>query len=372
MTCCNLKPFLWDVPLALALMSLYWLSLVFITVPSLDDGKYCVTGGYDRTVRLWNPARIDPAAASKKKKKHTLPHDGAEPQAPVERIEELPRAFCIQTYDNASYPVSAVAVYRDTNLCIAADKNCWIVDMVTKQTVRKLSGSRFHAGRVNAVDAGSDLYATASYDSTVMLWDAKNRGGAAPIQVLKDAKDSVTAVQIVPDSGTIRSASVDGCVRTYDARYGRLIADQLPSPITGMAGTHDGQFVAASCLDGCIRLLEVEDRPGPSAPAPGQPPAALVNTYEGSHAAGQYGLGCCVLSNDSYVVSGSQDGRAAVYDLVRGDCVQRLAGIHRRSRPVCAVAAHPIRQHQRSAAVVTAGYDGNAIVWCDDGASYFS
>lgn len=25
------------------------------------DGKYCITGANDRTVRLWNPTRIDPA-----------------------------------------------------------------------------------------------------------------------------------------------------------------------------------------------------------------------------------------------------------------------------------------------------------------------
>jgi mitogen-activated protein kinase organizer 1 len=281
---------------------------------------------------------------------------------PAEKAEDLPRAFCIQTYDNASYPVSAVATYKDTTLCFAGDKSCWIVDMITKQTLRKYSGSQFHTGRVNAVDAGSDLYVTGSYDSTVMIWDAKNRGPSTPIQVLKDAKDSITAVQIAPDSCVIRSASVDGCLRTYDIRYGRITVDQLSSPITGIAGTHDGQFMAASCLDGCIRLLEVDN--GQQQNQPGQ--QALVNTYEGSHVAGQYGLGCCVLSDDSYIVSGSQDGRAAIYDLVRGECVGRLGRTDLHSgRPVCSVAA------QNSNVVLTAGYDGNAIVWCPDSAKHF-
>jgi mitogen-activated protein kinase organizer 1 len=242
--------------------------------------------------------------------------------------------------------------------------------MVTKQTLRKYSGSLFHTGRVNALSVGSDLYATGSYDSTVMIWDAKNRGPSAPIQVLKDAKDSVTAVQIDPDSCLIRSASVDGCLRTYDVRHGRMTVDQLSSPITGIAGTRDGQYVAASCLDGCIRLLEVDNGQQQNQPGDQQ---ALVNTYEGSHAAGQYGLGCCVLPSDAYVVSGSEDGRAAVYDLVRGDCVGHLDGnrLHG-GRPVCAVEAHPLRQHKNSNVVLTAGYDGNAIVWSPDGANYFS
>ena len=29
------------------------------------DGNYCVSGGHDRTVRLWNPFRLDPGYLSK-------------------------------------------------------------------------------------------------------------------------------------------------------------------------------------------------------------------------------------------------------------------------------------------------------------------
>lgn len=215
-----------------------------------DDGKYCLTGGYDRTVKLWNPSRRDPVDTADNL--WASAEDGNDVH-----VDRLPRAFCVQTYDNASYPVSCVAPTSDgTQLCIAADRNLWIVDLITKQTLRKYSGQ--HLGRINSVATGSDLYVTGSYDAKVMVWDAKNRGASTPIQVLPDAKDSVTSVLIVPDAATIRTASVDGCVRTYDIRYGRVTIDQVPSPITGMAMTRDEQFVALSCLDGRIRLVEAD------------------------------------------------------------------------------------------------------------------
>jgi mitogen-activated protein kinase organizer 1 len=306
-----------------------------------------LTGGYDRTVKLWNPSRRDPADSSD----CIWPSPEYDKDVPV---DELPRAFCVQTYDNASYPVSCVAPTSDgTQLCIAADRNLWVVDLITKQTLRKYSGQ--HLGRINSVATGSDLYVTGSYDAKVMVWDAKNRGSSAPIQVFSDAKDSVTSVQIVPDSAAIRTASVDGCVRTYDVRYGRVTIDKVQSPITGMAMTRDEQFVALSCLDGRIRLVEADGQ--------GQ----LVNTYEGSHSAGQYGLECCVLANDAYVLSGSQDGRATIYDLVRATPVQQLVG--HRDRPVCSVAACPLRD--RTDVVLTAGYDGSAVVWCHDASRHF-
>lgn len=222
-----------------------------------------------------------------------------------------------------------------------------ISDVVTKQAKRRYQG---HSGRVNAITISnnSETFLSASYDATVRIWDGRSRN-QDPIQILKEAKDSVTDVQVVQndDQALIRTSSVDGVVRTYDLRKGILRCDDFSSPITSMSQTRDGQYLVVSCLDGIIRLMELDS-------------GELVNTYEKHHTAGQYGLMCAVTADDSTIVSGSEDGQCILYDIVHGTCVQSLIG---HSRPTCAVAAHP--KSSNASVVITASYDGNAIVWAN-------
>jgi mitogen-activated protein kinase organizer 1 len=337
-----------------------FLSILFILyVPLLSrflfaaDGKYCLTGGHDRTVRLWNPARLDPAfppAVTMGNNSFSRGNDPDDVDAAVP-VEGLPRALPIQTYaDGLTHPVTAIAVDEgSTTLLSACDKTLCVTDVVTQQVKRRLQG---HAGQINAVAISdhSETYLTASYDATVRIWDGRSRSHE-PIQILKQAKDSVTNVHVVQDdsgSALIRTASVDGNVRTYDLRMGVIRSDDCGSSITSMAPTHDGECLAVSCLDGTIRLLGLDS-------------GELVNTYDSHHVAGQYGLECCVTSDDQTIVSGSEDGNVVLYDLVRATRSQSLQG---HTRPTCSVAAHPLREF--SSVVITASFDGNAIVWANN------
>lgn len=172
-----------------------------------------------------------------------------------------------------------------------------------------------------------------------------------PIQILSQARDSVTGVdtlQHVDGEALIRTCSVDGIVRTYDLRKGILQEDNVDNAIFSMALTHDAQCLAISCLDGTIRLMESET-------------GELLNTYSKHHVAGNYALSCNFTADDAHVVTGSEDGRVVLYDLVRGEMVQELLG---HLKPTCSVASHPLRQ--QSSIVISASYDGSAIVWAND------
>lgn len=297
-----------------------------------------MTGGVDRTVRLWNPSRLDPAFPPR-------PWAGGE-DVPVNAI---PRALSIQVYeDGITHPVSAIAIdEKSTILASASEKTVVVSDVVTKQAKRRFQG---HDGRVNAlaISNNSETFLSASYDATVRIWDGRSRNHD-PIQILKEAKDSVTDVHVVQNDNQalIRTASVDGRIRTYDLRKGIVRCDDLSSPITSMSQTQDGQYLAASCLDGTIRLIELDS-------------GELVNTYDKHHKAGQYGLMCAITADGTTIVSGSEDGQCVLYDLIHATCVQSLIG---HSRPTCAVAAHP--KISNGSVVLTASYDGNAIVWAN-------
>jgi mitogen-activated protein kinase organizer 1 len=98
-------------------------------------------------------------------------------------------------------------------------------DVPSSSIIKRFSG---HASRINSVafNAEATVLASGSFDSTVRLWDLRSQQGK-PIQVLQDARDSVTSVLINKDRSIpeLLVASVDGHVRTYDLRMGEIRSD---------------------------------------------------------------------------------------------------------------------------------------------------
>eukprot|EP00536_Pseudo-nitzschia_multiseries_P016231 jgi/Psemu1/263512/estExt_Genewise1Plus.C_10510016 len=321
-----------------------------------SDGKWCLTGGLDRTVKLWNPFREPTSIA----------------------FHNLPPALNIQTYSGGlTHEVSALCVTTTSSssqtLLAASHQTLVVTDLVTNQVKRRL-GQNHHTGRINAVAAtqhGGDAYLTGSYDATVAIWDGRSRD-TKPLQVLSDAKDSVTTVCVRQhthdgdynnnnnnntNTAVIRTASVDGILRTYDLRKGILQCDDFGSPITSVAHTRDGNCLAVSCLDGTIRLVDAGTGTDTGT-------GELLNTYASHHTAGRYGLDVDILADDATIVTGSENGACALYDLVRADAVQILEGPAR--RPTCTVKAHP----KRSSLVIAASYDNSTVVWSHDPAPW--
>lgn len=216
-----------------------------------------------------------------------------------------------------------------------------------------------HSAAINDVailePKGPDVLATASYDTLVNIWDNRS-SNVKPIQTLGEAKDSVSVVRYYNNS--ILTASVDGCVRNYDLRMGQLFCDNYHSPITSLdlsKGIVDTTLLAVSCLDGTIRLVNPDDSRSKT--------LSIKLLCKGSHKAGQYGLQCRFSADETTVVSGSEDGRAVLYDVSnrgRREATERLALVGH-TAPTCSVGVHP----EQSDVVITASYDGNCVVWAN-------
>jgi len=308
-----------------------------------SDGKYCISASQDSTIRLWNPIRLDPSYPS------TLHqciqrHKNNNTSTPITAI---PPALQIQVF-NHTHPVSAVAIDEESSTIISGttDKSVNVIDVMTQNIKRKFYG---HSGRINAVDCtiSSEAVVSASYDGTVRIWDGRsfNRD---PIQILDHAKDSVSCVRVLQTSSAtqIVSSSIDGSIRIYDLRMGELKEYSLPEPIPYFDLSNDKKCILLHCLNGGIYLLEKET-------------GTILNSYSQSHDSGTYALECTLLSNDEYVLSGSEDGKAILYDLVSGKMVQKLEG---HKRPTCSVCASP--KKGLSSMVVTGSFDGEGVAWC--------
>lgn len=201
-----------------------------------SDGKYCLSASDDKTIRLWNHCKDDPA----------YEYSDSKP---------LPNALHIMTYAGFhNHPVYDVAVFDNNSKIGSAggDKLLFITDIGSCDVVRRITA---HDHRINALDTNTDgtVLVSGSYDRTVKAWDLRSNS-RDPIQSLSDFTDSVTSVKVT-DSQII-AGCVDGNVRIYDLRAGKLFTDTLSDPITHITCTNDSKCSLAMCMGGKIKLIE--------------------------------------------------------------------------------------------------------------------
>jgi len=310
------------------------------------DGRYAMTCGHDKVLRLWNPSRPE-----------VNPDSGAAKLWAGDPSGRVELALHIKEYAGAhGHEVTGVAIARD-NASFAScggDRAVFLWDVTTGHVRRKLEG---HTSRVNAVCFGGDdaVLVSGSYDQSVRLWDLRSRS-RDPIQTLAgDAKDSVSCVAATGHE--VVAGCVDGCVRVYDLRAGLVHTDRLGGrPVTGLSVSRDGRCLLASLLGqglgrgGGVALL-VEKATGQA-----------LNAYHG-HVHGAYGLEASFAhATDAHVVSASEDGFPCVYDLVSADLVQRLVTAPPQTALTEPGAASPGPLHRTGSRLGSGGRSGGPAV----------
>eukprot|EP00316_Scyphosphaera_apsteinii_P001978 CAMPEP_0119319804 /NCGR_PEP_ID=MMETSP1333-20130426/50387_1 /TAXON_ID=418940 /ORGANISM="Scyphosphaera apsteinii, Strain RCC1455" /LENGTH=297 /DNA_ID=CAMNT_0007326303 /DNA_START=57 /DNA_END=947 /DNA_ORIENTATION=+ len=280
-----------------------------LSVSFNNDGNYCMSGGDDRRVLLWNPRR--------------------------EATELVP----IKEYSGHSQRVLDVVISHDNasfSSC-GEDRAVFLWDVSSGRVTRRFVG---HTQRVNAVafNAESTVLISGSYDTSVRCWDCRSRA-TTPVQVLAESSDSVSSVAI--SGHEIFAASVDGVVRCYDLRAGTLCSDTIGLALTHVSLSHDSECMLVAALDSRLRLMDKGS---------GQ----LLNEYTG-HQNNKFKLACCLSYDDAYVICGSEDGYLYMWDLVEPKQVARVRG---HATAIGSVACDPKQME-----LLTAGYDGSIKLW---------
>jgi mitogen-activated protein kinase organizer 1 len=270
------------------------------------SGAYCLTCGRDRTVRLWNPAK------------------GRE----------------IRAYAGHGYEVRDAAAAADSAAFASCggDRAVLLWDVSTGAVTRRLRG---HDGPCNAVAYAPNqaVVVSGGYDRAVRVWDTRSRA-LEPVQEMAPFRDAVTSVAVT-ERAEILAASVDGSVRRFDARAGRVAVDELHAPVTSVCASRDGAAVLAACTDGAVRLVDA---------ARGR----LLGEFRG-HAHAGASLDAALTPDEAHAVAGSEDGRVLFWDVVGGGVVAELAA---HAGVVCSLALHP-----GGGAMLTASTDGTAKLW---------
>ncbi|KAI0344825.1 nuclear mRNA splicing protein [Trametopsis cervina] len=273
------------------------------------SAKYVLTGGQDRTVRLWNPS------------------SGVE----------------IKNYAAHGYEVLSISVSHDNSKFASSggDRSVFLWDVSTGATIRRIAG---HMGKINTVEFNDDasVVASGSYDATVRLWDIKSQN-RQPIQVLDEAKDAVQALYV--GNGLIMTGSVDGYVRTYDLRMGELRADYIGHPVTAVAPTKDHQTYLVTTLDSHVRLMDATS-------------GKLLNDFTG-HLNKSYRCRACLGHNEASVVCGDEDGKVWAWDLLDANLLPPNPPPKVHSSVILWTEHHPTDESE----MITASGDGTVKVW---------
>lgn len=132
-----------------------------INVVKYDStGQYCVSGGTEKLLKIWN----------------------------------MTEKSLITSFEGHTWEVFDLAISQDRTKMVSGggDKCVFVWDVVKGSVDRKFFG---HSHRINSVafSSNASVVASASYDTLVKLWDMRSHG-KAPLQILKDAKDSVSHV----------------------------------------------------------------------------------------------------------------------------------------------------------------------------------
>ncbi|PSC74259.1 WD repeat domain-containing 83 [Micractinium conductrix] len=270
------------------------------------QGTYALSGGKDRSVRLWNPHRGIP----------------------------------IKVYAGHGYEVRDVAVAGDNSkfASCGGDRQVFLWDVSTGAIVRKFRG---HDATINALcyGAGGEVLVSGGYDAAVKVWDCRSRS-IDPIQTMRAFRDSVTSVALT-ERAEILAGSVDGSVRRFDVRMGRVFTDELHHPVTCVQVSRDHNCVLAACMDGTLRLLDRAD-------------GDLLAEYTG-HKHASFKMDCAFSPSDAYVIGSSEDGRVFYWELVDAQLVDSFQA---HADVVCSLAMHP-----KGECLLTSSVDGTIKVW---------
>lgn len=192
-------------------------------------------------------------------------------------------------------------------------------DVSTAKTIRRFGGNQGHTSRINTVTfagAGDGVLVSGSFDASVRIWDVKAQS-MKPIMVLEEARDSVSCVWVNNGGYEILTGSVDGRVRCYDLRMGRLETDVIGASVTSLQGTRDGKGVLVGALDGSVRLM---DRDG----------GGLLKSYRDDMFKNEeFRMRSTFGANERWVMCGNEnvkgnDGEVLVWDTLSGKVVERV------------------------------------------------
>lgn len=285
-------------------------------VTSLDwnyDGRRLATGSYDGYARIWTIAgRLDstlgqhkgPIFALKWNKRGNYILSAGVDKTTI--IWDAASGQCTQQFSFHSAP--ALDVDWQTNNSFASCSTDQCIHVCKLGNDKPIKSFQGHTNEVNAIkwDPQGNLLASCSDDMTLKIWSMKQDTCVHDLQA--HSKEIYTIKWSPTGPGTqnpnmnliLASASFDSTVRLWDVERGACIhtLTKHTEPVYSVAFSPDGKFLASGSFDKCVHIWSTQS---------GQ----LVHSYKGT--GGIFEV--CWNSGGYKVGASASDGSVFVLDL---------------------------------------------------------
>ncbi|MBX9582655.1 MAG: WD40 repeat domain-containing protein, partial [Gemmataceae bacterium] len=228
------------------------------------DGKFLVTAGADKTVRVWD---VKTAAPVRSFQGHLGKVLGLAVRPDGRQVASAGADGAVRLWDlsptddhrvlaDAAGPVWAAAVSPDGKRAAAAgaDKVIRVYDPETGKLEATLAGHTAAVTALAFLPDGNRLV-SAGGDKTVRVWDVAEK---KQLKELTGHELPVLAVAVGPDGKRVVSGAADRTVRGWDIEAGKQLWSWAgKSAVSGVAVRPGGAQVAAGTADGGLVVLDI-------------------------------------------------------------------------------------------------------------------
>jgi WD40 repeat protein/tRNA A-37 threonylcarbamoyl transferase component Bud32 len=270
-------------------------------------GGQLLSGGADRTVRLWD------VAAGRETRKFDLPREAS--------------GLAVTTDGRAALVASGVTLR--------------LLEIQTGKELLRFTG---HLDTVRAVAfAPNGRYAASGGDDrAVRLWDVQS---GRPVVRLLGHSDGISGVAFSPDGRMLVSSSRDQTLRLWDVPAGRELRTFAGprGPVLGVVCCPDNLHLASAHFDTMVRLWDRET-------------GREMRRFQGHRQM----VATVACSSDGILASGSADRTLIVWDPESGVEIRHGEG---QAGPVSCVAFTPEPAGGENRTIASAGADGTILLW---------
>jgi WD40 repeat protein len=224
------------------------------------DGAYALSGGKDRTLRLWEISSGDTLrtveAHTKEINSVAFSPDGTRLLSASDdetiKLWDATSGKLLRTFEGHEDEVNCAIFSRDGSKLLSGseDHTLKLWDVATGQVLTTFAG---HAGSVHSVAFSPDgkRLLSGSEDKSVKLWDAAT---GRVLFSLEGHSGPVTAVAFSPDGKRVLSASEDRAIKLWDASTGELLRtfEGHSDSVESVAFSRDGNHMLSGGSDGRV------------------------------------------------------------------------------------------------------------------------